>query len=65
MSQRPCNDNKKIGVNWLVSMRSIVDLCEVILKFADECVVSSVVKIVIWISQKASLLINGQYRVSA
>ena len=42
----------------------MVGPCEVILKSANQCIMSSVVKIVIGISQKTSLLFNGQYTVS-
>ena len=42
----------------------MVGPCEVILESADQCMMSSVVDVAIWISQKTSLLINRQYAVS-
>ncbi len=51
--------------NWLVIMQSMVGPWEVILKSADQCMMLSVVEIVIWIFQKTSVYIHGQYTVSA
>ena len=55
----------ELACHYAVIGRSLVCPCEVILKSPDQCMMSSVVEIVFWISQKASADTPGHYPVSA